>query len=35
MQIDPTTISNIHQTPQISTQQRVLNVYNGDNNEPI
>jgi hypothetical protein len=32
VQRDLTTLFNIHQTPQMSTQQRVLNVQNGDDN---
>jgi hypothetical protein len=32
VQRDLTTPFNIHQTPQISTQQKILSVQNGDNN---
>jgi hypothetical protein len=32
VQRDLTILFNIHQTPQISTQQKVLSVQNGDNN---
>lgn len=28
-------LSNTHQTPQISTQQRAVNVQNGDNHEHV
>jgi hypothetical protein len=35
MQKDPTVFSTIHQTPQTSTQPKVVNVPNGDNHEPI
>jgi len=35
VQRDPTVLSTTHQTPQISTQPRVVSVHNGDNHEPI
>jgi hypothetical protein len=35
VQKDPTMLSTTHQTPQTSTQLKVVNVHNGDNHEPI
>jgi hypothetical protein len=35
VQRDPTVLYTTHQTPQTSTQLRVMNVHNGGNHEPI
>ncbi len=35
VQKDPVVLSTSHQTPQTSTQLKVMNVHNGDNHEPI
>ncbi len=32
---DPSMFCTIHQTPQTSTQSKVVSVHNGDNHEPI